>query len=116
MKGSLELGYLAKYNDYPDDEDKILVMRGRGNDELAPSKELLNDYKNDDISWHEYVKRFYKEMERQESKDRIQKIAERVNEGEKIRLICYEKNYPCHRFLLNHLIRLYIDFSKEARE
>ncbi|KXA89184.1 hypothetical protein AKJ62_03590, partial [candidate division MSBL1 archaeon SCGC-AAA259D14] len=100
-------------DDYPDDEEKIFVMRGRGNDELAPSEELLSDYKeleekhgNRWEAWNRccYESRFKEEMRREESQKRIREIAERVAGGEKIRLICYEKNRPCHRFILKQLV------------
>ncbi|KXA96939.1 hypothetical protein AKJ38_02265 [candidate division MSBL1 archaeon SCGC-AAA259I14] len=111
--GSVRDGYLAKLDDYPDDEEKIFVMRGRGNDELAPSEELLSDYKeleekhgNRWEAWNRcrYEPRFREEMKREKSRERIEKIAEEVASGKRVRLICYEKNRPCHRFILKQLI------------
>lgn len=104
MKGELRTGYLAKYNDYPDDEEKILVMRGRGNDELAPSEQLLEMWKNGEIDWEEYKSIFRDEMCAEESIERMREIAKKLLNGKNVRLICYEKEPPCHRFVLKRLI------------
>jgi len=79
-------------------------MRNRGNDELAPSEELLKDWKEGRIDWVEYERRFRKEMENPESRKRIQELRNRVKSGENVRLICYEKEPPCHRFILKDLV------------
>lgn len=100
----VEVGYLGNWKNYPDDEKKILVMRNRGNDELAPSVKLLEDWKKGQISWEEYERRFREEMERPESREKIEELRNRVGAGENIRLICFEKNPPCHRFILRDLI------------
>ena len=42
---ALRQTYLSMKKKLPNDAEVVLVMRGRGNDELAPSKELLQDYK-----------------------------------------------------------------------
>lgn len=105
--GDLRLGYLAKFREYPEDEEKILVMRGRGNDELAPSSELLEDYKNGDIDFVTYRALFKDELRSSEkSRERIREIARRVvRDREKIRLICFEKRATkCHRLILYDLI------------
>ena len=71
--------------------------------DLAPSKELLQDWKNEKITWQEYEKRYYKEMEIKK-----QFIQELVNlaETSTITLLCFEKedNPYCHRHLLKRLI------------
>lgn len=100
----LKEGYLAKMKNYPEDEEKILVMRDRGNNELAPSKELLRDWKQDKITWEEYVERFVREMNHPESIKRMKEINKMSKERD-VRLICFEKNPPCHRFILMELIK-----------
>lgn len=111
--GSVRDGYLARLDDYPDGEEKIFVMRGRGNDELAPSEEFLSDYKeleekhgNRWEAWKRcrYEARFREEMKCKESQERIEEIARDVANGKRVRLICYEKDRPCHRFILKQLI------------
>lgn len=111
--GNLQDGYLAKFDKYPDNEEKILVMRGRGNDELAPSKGLLDDYKklekkcgNRWEAWKRshYESRFKEKVREKESRKRIKEIAQKVASGKNVRLICYEKGPPCHRFILKELI------------
>ena len=98
----LKEGYLAKKRSYPEDEIHVVVT-ATAKSILAPSWELVNDYKAGKITWSEYIKRYVKEMDNVEAlmeMIRIRKLAE----TEDVRLICYEKNYPCHRFILMVLI------------
>ena len=41
---ALRQTYLSMKDKLPSGSEAILVMRGRGNNELAPSKELLNEF------------------------------------------------------------------------
>ena len=98
-------GYLAKIKTYPSQEEQILVMRNRGNNELAPSEDLLNKWKNGEIDWEEYTEIFLEEMENPESQSRLLKIAEKVAKGKDVRLICYEgEGEQCHRHILQSLV------------
>jgi uncharacterized protein YeaO (DUF488 family) len=71
--------------------------------ELAPSKKLLRNWKNNSITWQEYELRYFKEMkDRQEF---VQDLAD-LAASETITLLCFEKegNPHCHRHLLKRLI------------
>ncbi|MDP7239367.1 MAG: DUF488 family protein [Candidatus Latescibacteria bacterium] len=72
--------------------------------ELAPSKELLNDWKNNNINWQKYELRYFKEVENKQQC--IQKLANLAVSGT-ITLLCFEKedNPHCHRHLLNNLLK-----------
>ena len=74
--------------------------------ELAPSRELLQDWKNNIIIWQEYELRYCEEMKSQ--KKFIQKLASVAATGT-ITLLCFEKEYNplCHRHLLKKLIEKY---------
>lgn len=101
----ISTGYLAKINTYPSYEEHILVMRNRGNNELAPSKELLREWKNKDINWEEYEEIFLEEMANPKSQTRLTQIAKKVAQGKDIRLICYEgEDRPCHRHILKSMV------------
>jgi len=101
----LKTGYLAKLKSYPSSEEHILVMRGRGNNELAPSRELLKKWKRGSITSEEYEETFREKMESPESQKRLDEIARKVSEGEDVRLICYEgEDKHCHRHILKSLI------------
>jgi len=97
----------------------ILVCRGRGNDELAPSKKLLDDfnrlkrvyeqlYSKGSVKAHntaydkiKYAAKFKDEIySNPKAIMRLKEIARRALK-EDIYLVCYEK-YPkqCHRMLL----------------
>lgn len=95
-------GYLANLKNYPKDEIKIEVTRSSGSI-LAPSWELLNDYKSGKIDWTGYERRYINEMTNPKAimeMLRIKSLSETTN----VRLICYEKNPPCHRFILLRMI------------
>ena len=71
--------------------------------DLAPSIELLNDYRKKKIDWSEYEKRYLKEMEA--NKELIKKLRERSDKGEIITLLCWERDDGfCHRRLLKDLM------------
>jgi len=70
---------------------------------LAPSKELLRDWKNEKISWRQYTVRYHEEMRSQ--KEAIRDLANKASRGT-ITLLCFEQedNPCCHRHLLKKLI------------
>ena len=72
--------------------------------ELAPSKELLQDWKNNSVTWQEYELRYFKEMENKQ--EFIQELADLAASGT-ITLLCFEKedNPHCHRHLLKNLLK-----------
>ena len=94
-----------------DDGVRVCVMRFVKNfydydewfRELAPSIELLNDYRKRRIDWSEYERRYFKEME--SKKELIKELKKRSDEGEVISLLCWERDDRlCHRRLLKGLI------------
>ena len=76
------------------------VMRNRGNNDVAPTKEALVSFKATQ-DWEGYVNWYQGEKLRtQETKKWMQKIAEESLFRDVV-LVCYEKNYlRCHRHLL----------------
>jgi uncharacterized protein YeaO (DUF488 family) len=70
---------------------------------LAPSKELLKDWKKHTITWQEYTVRYHKEMRDQQAA--IKDSADRARNGT-ITLLCFEREDEpyCHRHLLKELI------------
>ena len=87
------------------------VMRGRGNDAVAPSKELLfrskqlaKEAKTDQEEtavWEQYKKEYLEQLE--ESTDAYSWMYERASEGKEFHVIfvCFERNsLRCHRRLL----------------
>lgn len=95
-------GYLANLKKYPKDEIKIYVTRTAGSI-LAPSWELLNDFKSGKIDWVRYERRYINEMANPKAIRTMLKIKS-LSEKTNVRLICYEKNPPCHRFILLRMI------------
>jgi uncharacterized protein YeaO (DUF488 family) len=73
--------------------------------ELAPSAQLLNDWKEKRISWEEYEIRYLEEMSGQRQREKIRELGERAKHGT-ITLLCFEPEGDphCHRHLLKGLI------------
>lgn len=74
---------------------------------LAPGKELLNDYKYKGISWDEYTKKYLREINNSKASQlSIKQIINMINNGKNIYLICYEKSTDnCHRHLLAEILK-----------
>ena len=114
----LKEGYIGKWKKYPKDEIKVRVARPSI---LAPSRELLGDFMERKKYWMgrelselearkeawaetEYEKRFREEMlANPKALEKLREI-KKLAETKDVRLICYEKNPPCHRFILIDLI------------
>ncbi len=95
-------GYIANWKNYPKDEIKIRVAIPSV---LSPNKELLKDYKEGKINWKTYEERFKKEIEKNPKAIKKLREIKKLSETKNVRLICYEKHYPCHRFILIDLIK-----------
>lgn len=99
----------------PDDGLRILVTRfwPRGvpkgaKDEyivkLAPSRDLLREFKHEGLQWEQYVPRYLSEMRSQEAQSEIKRLAN-LAEQRTITLMCVcEDENHCHRSLLRKLI------------
>ena len=71
---------------------------------LAPSQKLLDDWNQDRIVWKEYVERYFQELRENDAvHSLIQHIAD-LAAREDVWLVCMEKQYPCHRFLVKQVI------------
>ena len=97
----LKEGYIGNWRKYPKDEVKVRVARPSV---LAPSKELLKDWKEGMIDWTEYERRFREEI--LGNPKAVAKLSEikKLAKTKDVRLICYEKSPPCHRFILIDLV------------
>lgn len=100
----------------------VITQRG-GYSALAPSKKLLNDVRRlckeyegrglpkDQARWDawfdsEYEERYLKQIETNPlAQERIQEIRGFLQDGKDVFLVCYEKEPPCHRFLLQKYLR-----------
>ena len=114
---ALRQTYLSMKDKLPAGAEVVFVMHGRGNNELAPSKELLDEF-NDwkakfvpgqgyETAYHyawdksNYEARFRAQIAANpKSAARLRDLAERAKTRD-IFLICYEGyDKPCHRKLL----------------
>lgn len=97
----LKEGYIGKWSRYAKDEVKIRVARPSV---LAPSERLLKRWKGGKIDWAEYERRFREEILSNPAVAKLREI-KKLAEEKDVRLICYEKNPPCHRFILIDMVR-----------
>jgi len=102
-------GYIANWRNYPRDEVKVRVARSSL---LASSRELLNEFNHlkkrygRERAWElsRYEERFRREiLSNPRAMAKLREIKE-LARTHRVRLICYEKNPPCHRFILMKLI------------
>ena len=110
------LGFLRKYECAFGCPMKFYyVMQNRGNNQVAPSKELLEQWLRDKklfegfgtwetqgkhACWPQYKKRYLKLLESEQAIEWMKKVAEESQTGDVV-LVCYEKKYThCHRRLL----------------
>jgi uncharacterized protein YeaO (DUF488 family) len=70
---------------------------------LAPSSPLLQAYRNGLVKWDNYVGLYKNEMNNEEAHADMLCIKELAKEND-VYLVCFEKEYPCHRFLLMEMI------------
>ncbi len=72
--------------------------------ELAPSRELLKQYKEGEITWKKFENKFVKEMNGDESIEKLQMLSTKAKK-KPITLLCYEKNdHECHRHLVQDML------------
>jgi uncharacterized protein YeaO (DUF488 family) len=90
------------WNILPPDAVKIRVARPSV---LSASKELFTDYKTGRITWQEFETRFRTEITTNPKALAELKRLKTLSQQQDVYLICYEKNPPCHRFILLDLIR-----------
>lgn len=96
------------------------IMRNRGNNEVAPSAELLQKYKSVEptykaspkivqTDWQKYKDEYLKGLTTKEAQEWMELTAEECNrEGCHVILICYEGpryGNRCHRFLLANYMK-----------
>ncbi|MFA5103253.1 MAG: DUF488 domain-containing protein [Candidatus Thermoplasmatota archaeon] len=94
--------YISLWNTLPPEAVKIRVARPSV---LSASKELFTDYKTGKITWQEFEKRFRTEITTNPKAMAELKRLKALSQQTDVYLICYEKNPPCHRFILLDLIR-----------
>jgi uncharacterized protein YeaO (DUF488 family) len=103
-------------NERPDGSLRVLVMRQwpRGIrkartdlwlKDAGPSRELLNAYNHDGLSWDEFAQRYRSEMA--ERPDVLERLRALEQEHGTLTLLCHERIPPhahCHRELLADLL------------
>ena len=71
---------------------------------LAPSRVLLEDWNNDLIRWKEYVERYFLQLYYDQRAGSLLDEIISLSMERDVWLVGLEKDYPCHRFLLQQII------------
>jgi uncharacterized protein YeaO (DUF488 family) len=99
----------------PDDGHRVLATRywARGvrksaidefATKVAPSRELLREFKHEGLTWEGYVPRYLGEMKAESAKSDIKRLAEMAKSGRlTLMCICQDETH-CHRSLLRDLV------------
>ncbi len=99
----------------PEDGRRILITRywPRGvpksaadeyTTKVAPSRALVQAFKRKGLSWEEYVRRYLEEMQAEEARNEIRRLAALAS-SQRITLMCIcEDESRCHRSLVRDLI------------
>lgn len=110
MKSKIYTSYFANLRNIPNSLEPIAVSlftpsfyNGKRAIDLAPSKEILNDYKSGKIDENEYKMRYLDLLS-----DRAESLSDWCDYFEKneVVLVCYEgKDKFCHRHILGELLK-----------
>lgn len=98
----IRLNNTSQLAGYAKKEDLIYFLKEIGNinylhkPELAPSEEILKNYKNKKIGWQEYENKYIQLLEERKILEKID-----INEFDNACLLCSESTHDkCHRRLL----------------
>ena len=107
----------------PEDGRRILATRywPRGvpkaatdeyHSQLAPSRQLIDEYKKGKLSWQEFGRRYREELSGERPQAELRRLAE-IARAQVVTLLCFcEEERGCHRTLLRQAI---IDSVAELR-
>lgn len=74
---------------------------------LTPGWDLRNQFSNGEIDFREFsIKYLEKILNDSKARDDMAFIEETLNSGKSVTLYCFEKDMPCHRFIIGELFRL----------
>jgi uncharacterized protein YeaO (DUF488 family) len=82
---------------------------------FAPSSELLQKYKSENIHWGHYVQTYLAEQRQhfRENPEDFEDLFLRAKEGERLVLLCYERfeglETRCHRMILRDILQQVAD-------
>jgi len=112
--GMIRTGYIAQWNKLKEKYPAATFLRVCRPSILGPSKQLLffvkklekeTDSRMDAWVQSNYEERYRQEIMSNEKALELMKFIKRNYSGEDdIFLMCYEKDFPCHRFILKDMI------------
>ena len=110
----IETGYFAKIKDYPETDELICVSykypwfvkkgKMRHLPRVAPEPKLLYEWKNGEITWEKYIQVYKTFLEYDYGALSEIEFLRLRSKDKTVRLMCWEKEPPCHRFILRDVI------------
>ena len=106
--------YFANYRNFPQGAQVIGVTRKPPAGiinwyQLAPSQQLLNEYKYGNLSEQEYSQRYLNELAQLNQEEIVNRLLELEKQFTNIVLCCYEKRGKfCHRNILAQWLNINI--------
>lgn len=109
--------YFAKSYQFPDDRYSCIAISvgipkaikvNKSYKKLAPSWDIIQEYKNNGGDIERYKSRYYNEVLNKLDVCEVYKDLEKLSDGKDIVLLCYEgikNNDFCHRHLVSHWLR-----------
>lgn len=105
LNNTSQLSGFAKKDDLRFILEELVGIRYIHQLELAPTQDILSDFKAKKITWEEYTERYLKLLR---ERDIEKKIDELISENQVICFLCSEhKPHNCHRSLLTQYIKEY---------
>jgi len=106
VKTVIRESYLANMRRLPPDAMKIVVTAA-SKSPLAPSWSLVKAWhaKPRLLSWQEYQKRYRMEIRKNPAALKLLHKIKTISQHKDVYLICYEKHFPCHRFILLDIVQ-----------
>lgn len=106
-KMSVKEGYIGNWKNYPKDEIKVRVARPGP---LGVPKDLWKLWEAKKIRWEEYERRYLMHvMTDDRAYAQLKEIMRVLKQGKTIRLMCYERMGPCHRFTLKEALESFLE-------
>jgi len=82
----------------------VVDVSHRAGSPLSPSFELMDAWSGDDIPWKEFVERYLEEISSRPLANELMKQIIESSQKMDIWILCEEKEYPCHRYLIKYLV------------
>lgn len=115
LNNTSQLSGFAKKNDLSYILEEFLKIRYIHRIELAPTQDILSDFKNKVISWEEYAIRYKKLLSDRKVEENMNDYLSKDKEGATCFLCSEHKPHHCHRSLLVDYLKEHLNDKEEIK-